>query len=328
MMNNEQNYYKLIFYRLKKNLPLFFTFVKQNLPPFLTFLFGLGIIFYVFFSDKIDFNSYLNKSLQTISIPSQIISSTPAPTQTTKGTLTPTQTGNNTTNPSQPISSVNNFLSLISPSLISLIVFAIKLLAGFWIFVLVLSILKWGRISEQGAKIFGVEINQKFTNKEWGIAKTSLDQAKKQIQLLSDLNGLISDYLARYSKKSVEESYSILEGYTLPKKIYQAIMNILKNAYQKTFPEVEIYVLPIDEELTKLPPRIKAAVFAQLEKEDKDVLLHIENSNLGIGIHRVHEGLETIIIIDTSQAGYEISLAEIESAGNLFLSISNTFSDT
>jgi hypothetical protein len=72
-----------------------------------------------------------------------------------------------------------------------------------------------------------------------------------------------------------------------------------------------------------LEPRIKAPVETLLNKDETDSI-NVEYDNLGIGIHRGYEGLETIIIIDTSKEGYEISLAEIESAGNLFLSIANT----
>jgi hypothetical protein len=73
--------------------------------------------------------------------------------------------------------------SLISPSLIFLVVLAIKLLAGFWIFVITVSIFNWKNVSEQGAKIFGVEISHKFNRQEIDEARAGVTIVKKQMKI-------------------------------------------------------------------------------------------------------------------------------------------------
>jgi hypothetical protein len=132
----------------------------------------------------------------------------------------------------------------------------------------------------------------------------------------------LHDYIYKFSVSSFKEM--ILKSEAIPDKVRDEVNNILVLAYQNNFPKVEIKVLPIDiQTINNLEPRIKAPVETLLNKDETDSI-DIKYENLGIGVHRGYEGLETIIIIDTSREGYEISLAEIESAGNLFLSIANT----
>ncbi len=219
---------------------------------------------------------------------------------------------------SQKVQTLNDFYSLLSPSLIFLIVTAIKLLAGFWIFAIFVSIFNWDHISEQGAKIFGIEINQKFNRQELDNARIGVEIVKKQIKLLSNLN----DYIYQFSVTSFKKM--ILANDSPSEKVRSIVKNILVLAYQNNFPKVNIMVLPIDDnEINKLEPRILTPVQSLIDKDETD-LIDIEYDNLGIGIHRSYEELETIIIIDTSEEGYDISLAEIVAAGNLFLSIANT----
>lgn len=219
------------------------------------------------------------------------------------------------------ITKVNDLYSLLTPSLTFLGVTALKLLAGFWIFAIITSIFYWNRITEQGVKIFGIEISNKFNRQELDYAMDGIQLVRKQITLLSELH----DYIYKFSVTSFKKA--ILESNSYADKVRNYIENILVRAYQNNFPKVEINVLPLDSKIiNKLEPRIKAPVQSLLDKDETD-LIHIEYNTLGIGIHCSFEGLETLIIIDTSKAGYDISLAEIESAGNLFLSIANTLDD-
>ncbi len=219
---------------------------------------------------------------------------------------------------SMSVTQLSDLYSLLTPSLLFLGITALKLLAGFWIFAITISIFDWNRITEQGVKIFGIEINNKFNRQEINNARMGIEIVKKQIELLSDLH----DYIYKFSISAFKES--ILGSGAIPEKVRNEIYNILIMAYQNSFPKVDVKVLPIDlDMIAGLEPRIKAPVETLLHKNETD-LIDIEYENLGIGIHRGYEGLETLIIIDTSKEGYEISLAEIESAGNLFLSIANT----
>jgi hypothetical protein len=219
---------------------------------------------------------------------------------------------------STTIKKASDLYSLLTPSLIFIGVTTLKLLAGFWIFAIAISIFYWEHISEQGAKIFGIEIQQKFNRQELDNARSGIEIVRTQIKLLSNLH----DYIYKFSISSFKRL--ILESEAIPDKVRNEVNNILVLAYQNNFPKVEIKVLPIDEQtINSLEPRIKAPVETLLNRDEPDSI-DIEYENLGIGIHRGYEGLETIIIIDTSKEGYEISLAEIESAGNLFLSIANT----
>ena len=215
------------------------------------------------------------------------------------------------------IKKAKDLYSLISPSLIFMFVTALKLLAGFWIFAIAISIFNWNHISEQGAKIFGIEINQKFDRQELNKARVGVNIIQTQIKLLSDLN----KYIYTFSVSDFKET--VLESDSVPDKVREIIKSILVRAYQNNFPEVEIFVLHLNNEsINKLDPRISAPVKMLIDKEEND-LIWTEYDTLGIGVHRGFEGLETLVIIDTSKEGYDISLAEIETAGNLFLSIAN-----
>lgn len=73
----------------------------------------------------------------------------------------------------------------------------LKLLIFFWIVVLSIGILKPERISEFGAKIFGVEINNKYTTEDVGIAKAGYEQLRDQMALIADINSLVLEYISR-----------------------------------------------------------------------------------------------------------------------------------
>ena len=131
----------------------------------------------------------------------------------------------------------------------------------------------------------------------------------------------LNKYIYTFSVSDFKET--VLESDSVPDKVREIIKSILVRAYQNNFPEVEIFVLPLNNEsINKLDPRISAPVKMLIDKEEND-LIWTEYDTLGIGVHRGFEGLETLVIIDTSKEGYDISLAEIETAGNLFLSIAN-----
>lgn len=210
---------------------------------------------------------------------------------------------------------------LLSPSLIWMIVLAAKLLAGFWIVAILVGIFSPERISELGAKIFGVEISQKYNRQELNDAKTGVENIRSQIKLLSDLNRRIYEYL------STPFEAALIGGESVPEAIRAVVRNILLVSYGRNFPGVEILVEPLfPETLQGMKPQIAASVQMLLNKDSDDIFDNEYDKSLGIAILRGFEELETLIVIDTSQAGYDVSMAELFSAGNLFLSIANTIS--
>ncbi len=207
---------------------------------------------------------------------------------------------------------LNSEILFQTPVVFLLLVF-LQLLIGFWIVVIVVGLFKPDRISEMGAKFFGVEISHKFTE---GVqtAKTSLEKLEDQLDIISNLNEATLEFVA----SPFEES--ILAAESQADKIREVVRDLLQKVYYH-YPEIKILVLPLTEAgMSALGERL-AGPIRLLWNEGVD-LTQVECGTVGIGIHHGTEDLSTMIIIDGTAGNYEVSNAEICAASNFFISLS------
>lgn len=206
-------------------------------------------------------------------------------------------------------------LALLNSQLIFLLNVLIKFLIFYWLSAIATGIINPERISKYGAKLLGLEIYSEYTEKAKKIEENA-DKADKQLDLIVELNRNIFDFLL----KPFEES--IIKAKNQADMIRNLARDILIKSYNN-HPGVKIYVLPMNEKgFHKLGEELTAYV-RPLALENRP-LTTIEKKTIGIGIIPGLEDLSTAIIIDTTNENYEISDAEICSAGSLFVSIATT----
>ena len=206
--------------------------------------------------------------------------------------------------------------ALVSSSLLFTVDVCLKLLIIFWIVALSIGILKPERISEFGAKVFGVEINNKYTKEDVGIAQAGYEQLSDQMAMVADINGMVLEYISGQFEANIISAPDQAEA------IRRAVRDILTVAYGR-YEDIVIHVIPlVEEKIDALEPRLGAMV--RLAGEEGDIsTVDEKNRAVGIAIHHGEGGLNTAIVIDaTKKERYEVSLAEICAASTLFVSIS------
>jgi hypothetical protein len=111
----------------------------------------------------------------------------------------------------------------------------------------------------------------------------------------------------------------ILEAENHYNEIRQIVYDKLSNIYRE-LPDIKIYVIPlIKEKIDLLPDRI-ATIVREKNREEVNSA-QVEYEKIGVSIHLGTEGAATVIVIDATDQNYDLSLAEISAAGNLFVSI-------
>ena len=96
----------------------------------------------------------------------------------------------------------------------------LKILIGFWIIALVVGLFKPERISEFGAKFFGIELSHKYSA-DMLIIKESQEKLEKQIAIINDLNKEILEFI------SGPFEGHIMKAKDKPKIIRQIVKGIL-----------------------------------------------------------------------------------------------------
>lgn len=211
---------------------------------------------------------------------------------------------------SQPL----DLIKAINPTVIFPLSVLLKVLLSFWIMALVSGLMKPHRISQFGAKIFGVELSHKFHD-DLQIAREGQEKLQRQIPILNDLNREILEYLSR----PFEEL--ILGSTDKPKIIRQMVQGILTKSYYSNCPQIKIQVIPLTEmAIDSLEDKISQIVML-LYREGVDITTVIHDK-IGISIHHGEEDLGSAIIIDATNAHYDLVLAEICAAGTLFVATS------
>lgn len=213
-----------------------------------------------------------------------------------------------------PIKSPQNAWQLVNPSIMFLLIILIQILIASWIIALLAGLFNPDRIAEFGAKFFGFEISHKYAPGQIDYIANGLENLEMQIKIIANLNKATLDYIAGPFENT------ILNSISQANKIRQVVRDILIKNYEP-LPLVKIYVIPLTEiEFQNLPERIASTV-RLLNDEGIDVS-QIEFDTVGISIHHGSEDLGTAIIIDGTEQEYEVTLAELFSAGNFFVSIS------
>lgn len=213
------------------------------------------------------------------------------------------------------IKSPADMVYIINPSIIFLLSVFLKILIGFWIIALVVGLFKPERISEFGAKFFGIELSHKYSA-DMLIIKESQEKLEKQIAIINDLNKEILEYL------SGPFEGHIIQTKDKAKTIRQIVKGILTKVYLGSCPQIKIYAIPLNEESIEALNEPLSSIVLNLYLENVDVST-IEKDKIGIGIHHGEEDLGTAIIIDaTLQEDYNLILAEICAASSLFVSVS------
>ncbi|MCL6588715.1 MAG: hypothetical protein K6U80_02045 [Firmicutes bacterium] len=211
---------------------------------------------------------------------------------------------------SQPL----DLVKAINPTIIFPISVLLKILISFWIMALINGLIKPHRISEFGAKIFGFELSHKFTG-DLRIAREGQEKLQRQILILNDLTREILEYLSR----PFEEL--ILASPDKPKVIRQMVQGILTKTYYSNCPQIKIHVIPLTEIAIGSLEEKQGQIVMLLYREGVDITTVIQDK-IGISIHHGDEDLGTAIIIDATNADYDLVLAEICAAGTLFVAVS------
>ncbi|HEX3044241.1 MAG TPA: hypothetical protein VHY08_05765 [Bacillota bacterium] len=213
---------------------------------------------------------------------------------------------------SQPL----DLIKAINPTVIFPISVLLKILISFWIMVLISELFEPHRLSEFGAKIFGIELSHKFSS-DLQIVREGQEKLQRQIPILNDLNREILEYLSR----PYEEP--ILASTDKPKTIRQMVEGILAKSYYSNCPQIKIQVIPSTEiAIESLEGKVSQIVML-LYREGVDVTTVVQDK-IGISIHHGEDDLGSAIIIDAADADYDLTLAEICAAGALFVAISTT----
>ncbi|HEY8343808.1 MAG TPA: hypothetical protein VIL66_01275 [Bacillota bacterium] len=203
-------------------------------------------------------------------------------------------------------------LSLLNPQLIFFFNVLVKFLIFYWLVAIATGIINPERIAKYGAKLFGVEVYSEYARKAKEI-EDNADKADRQMDLIVELNRNIFDFLL----KPFEES--IVHAENQADLIRALVKDILVKSYAN-HPAVKIYVVPLQERGFQTLGEELTAYIRPLALENR-ALTTIERQTIGIGLIPGLKDLGTAIVIDTSEENYQISDAEICSAGSLFVSI-------
>ena len=190
-------------------------------------------------------------------------------------------------------------------------------LATFWVFFLVLltmaviyNLLRPGHITEFGAKFLGFEISYKRQITE---AVQELREYAVQIDTITDLNENMLEYIAKAFEEDILKTKD--QAATIRQKVHELLLDVYFE--QK---EVKVFVQPLtDDGINSLGDKLAALIRGQI-KPEQDVTTTMHNT-VGIGIHYGTEGLDTVIVIDTTSEGRKISPAEITAASALFVAV-------
>ena len=216
------------------------------------------------------------------------------------------------------VSKPKDLFSFISPSIIFIFIFFIALLILFWILMLIVGIFNRERITEFGAKIFGVELSHKFATEDLVLAKEGYDKLELQIAIINALNTQVLEFI------STPFENFILESKDKPSSdiIRKIVAGVLNEVYSSYNPGICIYVIPL-KDIESLDDFLATIIYKYLPKVVSNFSTTTYNDKIGIGVHLgEEEELNTVIIIDTINTDYQLSLSEICIASSLFVSLS------
>ena len=195
-----------------------------------------------------------------------------------------------------------------------LLIILIQILIASWIIALLSGLFNPDRIAEFGAKFFGFELSHKYAPGQINYIATGLETLEMQIELIANLNKATLDYIAGPFENA------ILNAENQANKIRQVVKDVLVKNYEP-LPLVKVYVLPLTEAAFQSLPERVASTVRLLNDEGIDIS-QVEFDTVGVSIHHGSEELGTTIIIDGTDQGYEVTLAELFSASNFFVSLS------
>ncbi len=198
---------------------------------------------------------------------------------------------------------------LIPPSIIFLTILFFKLLLCFSCTIIVFSIIRSKKLSEIGTKFLGFEFQEKFHPSSEDV----INQIETQFDFAATISKYSIEWIESYRDQDIINSQNQV-GY-----VRSQFLKVINAAYYDS--NVNVYAIPCtDEGFNHLNARLKDLVRTVYEKLGNVVV--VPHKYVGLGIVDSGGGeANTIIIIDTSEAGYEITSAEIQAAVMLFFSI-------
>lgn len=194
-------------------------------------------------------------------------------------------------------------------SIIFLTILFFKLLLCFLCTIIVFSIIRSKKLSEIGTKFLGFEFQEKF--------HPSSEEVINQIATQFDFAATISKYSIEWIESYQDQD--IINSQNQVEYVRSQFLKVINAAYYDS--NVNVYAIPCTAEgFNQLNARLRDLVRTVYEKLGNVVV--VPHKYVGLGIVDSGGGeANTIIIIDTAEAGYEITSAEIQAAVMLFFAI-------
>lgn len=204
----------------------------------------------------------------------------------------------------------NRFWDSFPPTVIFLMIVFFKLLLCFLCLVMIYSIIKTEKTSEIAAKFLGFEFQEKF----FPNSENAIKEIETQIEFAANINTYAIQWITAYSEKDILNSSNFVEY------IRNELVNVLSLVYYDS--HVNYYVLPFTKKDLQVLNLHLVRMVNKVYKELGEVVT-IPHKKVGLGIVNAggEEEPDTIIIIDTSEAGYDITSVELQSIVMLFLSM-------
>jgi hypothetical protein len=210
------------------------------------------------------------------------------------------------------ITSFKDLFILVSHPLIFLVAVLLFISICFYLVTYIYGIFNPDQV-ELGAKVLGVELKTKIIQN----AEDALNHIEEQFTYLGKLGNAINNYLITPFEND------LIKGPDIYDNVRREIFKILKSVYTPET-DIEVYVIPlVEREIMGLNDNLIAVVKEYDKNVDK---IDIDKSKkIGIGVFYGDEqsqNQDTAIIIDYSRKKFNIVLAEIITACNLFISVS------
>lgn len=193
----------------------------------------------------------------------------------------------------------------------------LKIAISFWFIAVAIGLFHPERISEFSAKIFGVELSHKLSQRQ-EYYREGIEKLDRQLQIINNFNQRIVQCVGEPFEELI-----LFAGDT-GGQIRTLVRDALNNVYFD-FENIDTYVIPFDDnDINQLDPKLVSLIH-KVDAENRDEEVNtIEQKTVGIAMHHGTGGIATVIIIDATKEKYEISPAEIAAASMLFLAVSST----
>lgn len=217
------------------------------------------------------------------------------------------------------IATASDLLKLLTPSLVFFLNVTLRLLIIMWAVAIAAGLFRPDRITELSAKVFGIELNHKFTKDEILERQQDAERIDNQVRQLAGLNEAILEYISGPFEEDIIAAPDKAE------EVRRRVRQVLTDAYYPLKDKVRLYVLPDTTDARgSLPKTLRDLVDLVYDSEADS--LELKHDHIGIAVHHGTQGLGTVIIIE-STSDYELCLAEVIAASILFVSVSAVMSE-